>query len=135
MDETSNVPTKVRAQRSDRWQLLAFWEGGNLSFELRGEASLILGRGDDCDVAVPHESVSRRHARLTGDSGVWRIEDLGSSNGTFVAGARIGKGEARDVSPGTVVMLGDARVLLDAPTLGPSTATPARRAVALSPAR
>jgi two-component system response regulator AtoC len=102
------------------WRLVVFWEGGNEAIELRPEAHLVLGRADDCDVCVPHESVSRRHALLTGAGGVWQVEDLGSSNGTFVAGARLPKGEPRPVSPGSVVMLGDARFVLDGGGAAPS---------------
>ncbi len=60
---------------------------------------------EDCDVILDDEGVSRRHAviRLT-DSGLV-IEDLGSSNGTFVNGERIEK--ARSLSPGDEVRLGD----------------------------
>jgi len=108
----SEDPTKMRAGKAG-WRLVVFWEGGNEAIELRPDARLVLGRADDCDVCVPHESVSRRHAVLTGAGGAWHVEDLGSSNGTFVAGVRLPKGEARAVTAGSVVMLGDARFILD----------------------
>jgi two-component system response regulator AtoC len=109
----SESPTKIGAGKSARWRLVVFWEGGNEAIELRADARLVLGRGDDSDVCVPDESVSRRHAILSGAGGVWQVEDLGSSNGTFVAGIRLSRGVPRAVSPGSVVMLGDARFALD----------------------
>jgi DNA-binding NtrC family response regulator len=106
-------PTKMPTARSPGWRLVVFWEGGSEAIDLRPNARLVLGRADDSDVCIPHESVSRRHALLTGSGGTWRIEDIGSSNGTFVAGVRLPKGEPQSVTPGTVVMLGDARFVLD----------------------
>ncbi len=93
--------------------LLVFWEGGSQASELRPEARLVLGRADDCDVCIPHESVSRRHAVLSESDGIWSIEDLGSSNGTFVAGERLTTAAPQSIEPGAVVMLGDARLVLD----------------------
>lgn len=62
----------------------------------------IIGRGDACDLNVDDEYVSTKHAALIwDDSGhVMTVEDLGSTNGTFVNGRRIG---ARPV----VLQLGD----------------------------
>ena len=49
----------------------------------------IIGRNPECDLRVPGELVSRQHARLTVNYHDAGIEDLGSSNGTFVAGRKI----------------------------------------------
>src|SRR5262245_27763727 len=46
--------------------------------------SIILGRGDDSDIAVQDFSVSRRHSRFDLDYGGYVVSDLGSTNGTFV---------------------------------------------------
>jgi hypothetical protein len=43
-----------------------------------------LGRGTDCRVRFYDPLVSRRHARVFHDDGIWYIEDLGSRNGTRV---------------------------------------------------
>ncbi len=95
-------------------RLLLFWEGGSDVRELRGPVRLVLGRGDDCDLRILHDSVSRRHALLQGD-GPWQVEDLGSSNGTFVGRRKLRAGESCALEPGVVVALGDARLVLDAP--------------------
>lgn len=53
-------------------------------------ASLLLGRAADCDLTLPHDSVSRHHARLTlRADGSARVEDLGSKNGLRVDGRRV----------------------------------------------
>ena len=53
------------------------------------QPSIIVGRDDAADVIIDNPSVSRRHAEIRlGDNG-WEVEDLGSSNGTFIDNARI----------------------------------------------
>lgn len=55
-----------------------------------GDAPVTLGREAGCDIAVPHASVSREHARIArGADGVWRITDLASKNGVRVDGVRV----------------------------------------------
>ena len=53
------------------------------------QESIVVGRDEGADVIIDNPSVSRRHAeiRLTDDG--WVVEDLGSSNGTFIQGQRI----------------------------------------------
>lgn len=48
------------------------------------EKPLVVGRGDDCDVRITDNSVSRRHARIERDVDGFVVSDLGSTNGTFV---------------------------------------------------
>lgn len=45
---------------------------------------VVLGRGGDCDILVDRDSVSRRHARVYRDGHNWMVEDLGSTNGSYV---------------------------------------------------
>ncbi len=53
------------------------------------QPSTVVGRDDGADVLIDHPSLSRRHAEISlGDEG-WVVEDLGSSNGTFLRGAKI----------------------------------------------
>jgi two-component system, cell cycle response regulator len=48
------------------------------------EREIILGRGTDCDVQIDRDSVSRRHARVFQVDGEWQVEDLGSTNGSYI---------------------------------------------------
>jgi ABC-type multidrug transport system ATPase subunit len=50
---------------------------------------VIIGRAPDCDICLPHPSVSRYHALLERTADGLRLRDLASVNGTFVGGRRI----------------------------------------------
>jgi adenylate cyclase len=67
---------------------------GTKTYDLRDGVPLIVGRAPTCDLPVFHPTISRRHAELTSDGNVLSLRDLGSSNGTFVNGAKIEKGKA-----------------------------------------
>ncbi len=61
---------------------------GEVEFPLR-EGEQIIGRGRSADVRIEALSISREHARLRWDGAMATIEDLGSKNGTSIAGTRI----------------------------------------------
>lgn len=66
----------------------------------------MIGRGGGCDYDAGDLTVSREHAALRHEGDGWAIEDLGSSNGTFVNEWRV-RGRER-VEPGDAVRLGAA---------------------------
>ncbi|MBL8679430.1 MAG: DUF4388 domain-containing protein [Myxococcales bacterium] len=70
------------------------YQGGE--FPIVPERELVIGRSNDIDVALIEDMVSRRHARvlLQGDSLV--IEDLGSTNGTFVNGEKVRRARLKE---------------------------------------
>jgi pSer/pThr/pTyr-binding forkhead associated (FHA) protein len=57
------------------------------TFALSG--SMIMGRQPECDIPVPSDEVSRKHARLTAQTDGVVVDDLGSANGTFVNDKRV----------------------------------------------
>jgi pSer/pThr/pTyr-binding forkhead associated (FHA) protein len=64
-------------------------DGQRRSFSIHKEQT-ILGRREDCDVRIPLGEISRKHCKLTRqDDGSIKIEDCGSSNGTYVNGKRV----------------------------------------------
>lgn len=69
-----------------------------------GSQSIVFGRDRSCDQVLDFPMISRRHARATRTSRGLTIEDLGSSNGTFVNGQPIR--EPVDVRPGDIIRLG-----------------------------
>ncbi len=63
-----------------------------------------IGRNNDCDFQIESPKVSREHAVITGGRGGFRIEDLGSTNGTSVNGQRI---QQADLNDGDIVVIAD----------------------------
>jgi predicted component of type VI protein secretion system len=82
--------------------------------------SYVVGRGSDCDIVLASDIVSRRHAQLTASHADLRVTDLGSSNGTFINGARVlGDGT---VKPDDILIVGEVALRLhpaQPPTLQP----------------
>ena len=78
-------------------------------YPLEGD-QLIIGRDAASSVAISDAEVSRKHARLNFQGGKYVIEDLGSTNGTFVNGQRLSG--ATVLKSGDVVSLGEQIVLM-----------------------
>ena len=77
--------------------------GVRFSFDSSRPSSVLVGQSAACDVKLADQEVSRRHLSLDFTDKGLRLTDLGSTNGTFIAGLRIG--EAYLVG-GEVVRLG-----------------------------
>ncbi|MEM9532226.1 MAG: FHA domain-containing protein [Pseudomonadota bacterium] len=75
-------------------------------------ASQVIGRHSECDICLPADEVSRRHAKVIVSPTGLEVEDLGSSNGTFVNGERVTKGPLK---PGDELKLDTVRFLVQAP--------------------
>jgi pSer/pThr/pTyr-binding forkhead associated (FHA) protein len=67
----------------------------NRSFDLAGE--MTIGRSNDCDICLNVVHLSRKHARISVSDSELRVDDLKSSNGTYVNGNKI---ESAIVKPG-----------------------------------
>jgi len=69
-------------------------------------AGTIIGRSNKCNIVIDSKHVSRQHARIFSTSdGEWFVEDLGSSNGTFVNGERV---KSCPISRSDVIEIGRA---------------------------
>jgi len=79
------------------------------TFSLEGD-QLTIGRDSSSGVAINDAEISRKHARLTFQGGKYVIEDLGSTNGTFVNGQRLVS--AVVLKSGDVVSFGEQIVLM-----------------------
>ncbi len=85
--------------------------------------SLIIGREPGVDLLIDQEQVSRRHARLAWTGNAWMLEDLESSNGTFVNGRRI-QGNV-PVRPGDTIGFGTEVIFQLGTSLPSAASTPA----------
>ncbi len=74
------------------------------------QPTITVGRSADNQLAIDEISVSRRHARLSVESGRLMIEDLGSANGTFIGGQRLAPNNPGLVSEDQAVRLGDVEI-------------------------
>ncbi len=104
-----------------------------VTFPLEGD-QLTIGRDSTNGVAINDAEVSRKHSRLTFQGGKYVLEDLGSTNGTFVNGQRLAGPVV--LKPGDVISLGEQIVLMyDAIASDPgATVAVSRKAVQAPPA-
>ena len=63
------------------------YQGGE--FPLRMNREIIIGRSSDLDMVLVEDMVSRRHAKISSTDNEVYIQDMGSTNGTFVNGEKI----------------------------------------------
>ena len=71
----------------------------------------VIGRGAEADVVVDDAGVSRRHAEVHSDGNRVRVVDLGSTNGTFVDGERVGQ-QGAPLADGSRITVGRTRVIV-----------------------
>lgn len=94
-----------RRSRRHRALALEFLEPSDRSGQrLDVDGGLTIGRSGDCDLTLQDTYLSSRHARLANDDGDLSIEDLGSTNGTYV-NQELVKGRVR-LERGDVVQVG-----------------------------
>jgi len=80
-------------------------EGGNKGEAISLEqAPLLIGRGNDAAIRLDDDYVSTRHARIASSGEQWFVEDLGSTNGTYVGSSRISQATA--IQLGSQVRIG-----------------------------
>lgn len=103
------------------------YEGGE--FRLPPEGEVLIGRGAELPVVLAEDMVSRKHARLTIRGEQIQIEDLGSTNGTFVNGERV---KSAPLKPGDRILIGTSIMKLLA-TEAPEPARARRPSAAMPP--
>ena len=85
-----------KRQVKDR-HLLVRARGAQLGQVLKlGQQSHRVGRANDCELWLSDDGVSRRHATILFEAGVYTLEDTGSANGTFVGGQKVERATLRD---------------------------------------
>jgi len=96
---------------------------------------VVIGRAPECDISVPADEMSRRHAMVKPTPDGLSVEDLGSSNGTYINNKRVQTGF---LGPGDELRLDTVRFILVAPGMEipnntkESPATPAKSAAPMA---
>ena len=79
------------------------------AYDLAGGA--LLGRGDQADIVLEDAFASTRHARLIPQGDVIVLEDLGSTNGTYLNGESLHG--AQPLHPGDRIRIGDSEFVFE----------------------
>ncbi|MCA9543174.1 MAG: sigma 54-interacting transcriptional regulator, partial [Myxococcales bacterium] len=87
---------RISVERDGRWVERTF-----------DQAVVNIGAMDDNDLVLPEDTVSRFHCRIYQEDNAYVIQDLGSTNGTFVNKVRVKEAYLR---PGCQISLGKARI-------------------------
>jgi pSer/pThr/pTyr-binding forkhead associated (FHA) protein len=83
------------------------YQGGE--FPLRPHREIVIGRSSELDMVLVEDMVSRKHAKIVTDDKTVTIEDLGSTNGTFVNGEKVKISEIKD---GDRILIGTSIIKL-----------------------
>jgi hypothetical protein len=119
-DPSPKAPTAPAPRPGGRSYVLRFisgkYQGGE--FPVAAEKQILVGRSSDLDMVLVEDMVSRKHARIAMQADQIWIEDLGSTNGTFVNGEKIKRARLKE---GDRVLIGTSILKLiagDAPREG-----------------
>jgi pSer/pThr/pTyr-binding forkhead associated (FHA) protein len=102
--KATRQPKPTKRKRGQPSQLVIV-DGPNAGVTVPLESTpILLGRGADATIRLDDDYVSTRHARFVPNGGDWYVEDLGSTNGTYIGTQRISSPTL--IGVGTQVRLG-----------------------------
>jgi pSer/pThr/pTyr-binding forkhead associated (FHA) protein len=109
MTYTKRISGKDDGQQ-DR-AILKITEGSGKGQSMEITSSLTIGSRPDSDLRIEDPTVSRKHAEISRTAEGFLLQDLGSTNGTFLNGVRVDRAYLRD---GAVVTVGETSMVFGA---------------------
>jgi hypothetical protein len=129
-----NDPTMMGHSRPSATLVVRQGPQAGMSFSITGN-QILIGREEGLDIILQDPESSRRHSRISWQGGDFVIEDLGSTNGTFVNGVQITAPQI--LSPGDSIGIGQTALVFQvsgAPAVAyPYQAPPPQQAPSYSP--
>ncbi len=96
---------KAPSKRRGSPTKVAVTQGSNTGITVPlDHAPILIGRGNDAAIRLDDDYVSTRHARIAASGDQWFVEDLGSTNGTYIGSVRIT--QPTTIALGTQVRIG-----------------------------
>jgi hypothetical protein len=129
-----NDPTMMGHSRPSATLVVRQGPQAGMSFSITGN-QVVIGREEGVDIILQDPESSRRHSRISWQGGDFVIEDLGSTNGTFVNGVQITMPQI--LNPGDSIGIGQTALVFQASgapaSAYPYQAPPPQRAPVYSP--
>jgi HD-GYP domain-containing protein (c-di-GMP phosphodiesterase class II) len=91
------TPPRIRIESAGQLFMGRAWES---------RTPVRVGRADNLEIVLDHPTISRHHAEIRFDQRGWMLRDLGSTNGTFLNGVRVGQAERR-LAPRDILRCGN----------------------------
>lgn len=99
------VYSRILDNREERW----------IKFPLEGKGKITIGRSKDIDISIKHPSLSREHASIFKQNDTYYVEDLNSTNGTYLNGEYIGSKTA--LKENDVILVGNTKIIFKVDSL------------------
>ena len=115
-----NDPTMMGHSRPSATLVVRQGPQAGMSFSITGN-QVVIGREEGVDIILQDPESSRRHSRISWQGGDFVIEDLGSTNGTFVNGVQITTPQI--LNPGDSIGIGQTALVFQASS-APASAYP-----------
>lgn len=109
-EEKNMRPTVLLSEINKGPKGILSYEGNGICSDLHIETvPFIIGNNENCSGYIPSNTVSRSHARITRADNIYFIEDLNSSNGTFVGGTLLDCKTKCSLQKNEIVMFADEK--------------------------
>jgi len=95
---------QARRRKKERPQLVVLAADRNIGARYLLDDQVAIGRAEDSGILIDDTYASQQHARVFSDSGSFFVEDLGSTNGTYLNGRKIT--HAMELRPGDRIKIG-----------------------------